>query len=286
MENRNIIDAIFDIITNNQYDIKAYSKANNRANAVGDALEDYIKDVFAGATNVADLDERDRLLAECFSYQGNTNNPPDIMLKGGDAIEVKKIEKITAGLALNSSYPKAKLFADSHLISKDCRECEEWSERDMIYATGVVDGEKLRNLMFVYGCDFCADKEVYERIYNAVKVGVKTIPDIEFGETAELGRVNRVDPLGITYLRMRGMWHIENPFKVFSRYFELSGSVFNFVAIINEEKYNTFSNVARLEELAERVNTLSIRDINIKNPNNPVQLKRAKLISYAYSVVD
>ena len=30
-----------------------------------------------------------------------------------------------------------------------------------------------------------------------------------FAETKELGRVNQVDPLGITNLRIRGMWQIE-----------------------------------------------------------------------------
>ena len=42
------------------------------------------------------------------------------------------------------------------------------------------------------------------------------LQDVEFSETNELGRVNKVDPLGITYLRIRGMWGIENPIKVFN----------------------------------------------------------------------
>lgn len=61
-----------------------------------------------------------------FSYIGNQNNPPDSMLRNGDAIEVKKIESKKAALALNSSYPKAKLYADSPMINKECRECEKW----------------------------------------------------------------------------------------------------------------------------------------------------------------
>ena len=39
---------------------------------------------------------------------------------------------------------------------------------------------------------------------------------LEAGETDELGRINKVDPLGITSLRVRGMWQIKNPSKVFS----------------------------------------------------------------------
>src|SRR5699024_11579610 len=61
-------------------------------------------------------------------------------------------------------------------------------------------------LWFVYGDCYCADKSYYERIADTIKDGVSSIPDVDFGETKELGRVNKVDPLGITYLRIRGMW--------------------------------------------------------------------------------
>lgn len=286
METRNIIDAIIEIVSNNQYDVKAYAVANNRANAEGDALEDYIKDVFAGTLHCADILQRDEYLSKYFSYLGNTNNPPDIMIRGGDAIEVKKITKITSGLALNSSYPKAKLYSNSRMLNKACRECEEWTEKDMLYAVGVVNKGYLKSLMFVYGCDYCADKETYERIFNAVKRGVKSIKGVKFGETKELGRVNRIDPLGITYMRMRGMWHIESPFKVFAPYYKTEKADFNFVAIINESKYQTFENRAELEQLEKENANLKIADVKIKNPNNPAELKNAKLITYAYTITD
>ena len=283
MGNRNVIDAICEIVNTKQYNVRAYAVANNRANAEGDALEGYIKDVFAGVVNGGNSAARDEKLSECFSYLGNTNNPPDIMIRGGDAIEVKKITKITSGIALNSSYPKSKLFADSRMINKTCRECEEWSEKDMLYATGVVNKGGLKLLMFVYGQDYCADKEVYERAYNAIKKGVKRINGVEFGETKELGRVNRVDPLGITYLRMRGMWHIENPFKLFNKYYTNNNADFRLIAIINKDKYNSFDNKEQLEQLVERTPEMSISDIKIKNPNNPAQLREAKIIVYAYT---
>lgn len=286
MRPRNIIDAIIEIVSNNHYNVKAYAVANNRANAEGDALEDYIKDVFAGTLHYTDIQRRDEQLSRCFSYLGNTNNPPDIMIKCGDAIEVKKITKITSGLALNSSYPKAKLYSNSRMINKACRECEEWTEKDMLYAVGVVNRGYLKSLMFVYGCDYCADKETYERIYDAVKHGVKSIEGVELGQTKELGRVNRVDPLGITYMRMRGMWHIENPFKVFSSYYNIENADFNFVAIINEQKYNSFENRVELEQLQKDNSNLKIADVRIKNPNNPAELKNAKVITYAYTITD
>jgi hypothetical protein len=63
--------------------------------------------------------EQSRLdqFSRVFSYQGNPNNPPDLMIRQGDAIEIKKIESPHSSLALNSSYPKAKLFSHSTMLT-------------------------------------------------------------------------------------------------------------------------------------------------------------------------
>ena len=228
----NIINAIIQLVTNPKFELKAYSENHNRANNMGEALEEYIKDIFAGTVNEKDENVRNQKLSEVFSYLGNQNNPPDSMLRGGDAIEVKKIESNDSSLALNSSYPKAKLFSESPMIKKACRTCEEWTVKDMIYAVGVVDRNNLKSLAFVYGEDYCADKTVYEQIKDVIKTGVESIRGVDFSETKELGRVNRVDPLGITYLRVRGMWGIENPFSVFSYIYKRDYSKkFNFMAL-------------------------------------------------------
>ena len=203
------------------------------------------------------------------------------MLRGGDAIEVKKIESNDSSLALNSSYPKAKLFADSPMIKNACRTCENWTVKDMIYAVGVVDDNNIKSLALVYGDDYCAEKSVYEQIKTVIKNGVESISGVEFAETKELGRVNRGDPLGITYLRVRGMWGIENPFSVFDYVYKRDYSKkFNFMALINNEKYYSFDNYSTLEEMCQNIVGLKIADIKIKNPNNPAQLKEAKLITY------
>ena len=57
---------------------------------MGEALEEYVKDIFAGTVNETDENIRNQKLSEIFSYLGNQNNPPDSMLRGGDAIEVRK----------------------------------------------------------------------------------------------------------------------------------------------------------------------------------------------------
>lgn len=277
----NIIDAIIRLISSPKFELKSYSESHNRANNMGQALEEYIKDLFAGTVNEKDENIRNQKLANVFSYLGNQNNPPDSMLRGGDAIEVKKIESGDSLLALNSSYPKAKLFSDSPMIKKACRTCEKWTVKDMIYTVGIVDDNNLKSLAMVYGEDYCAEKDIYEQILAVIKNGVERIPNVEFSETKELGRVNRVDPLGITYLRVRGMWGIENPFRVFDYLYKRNDSEkFNFMAVINSEKYASFDNRGELEFLCKTHDTLKITNVKIKNPNNPAQLKDAKLITF------
>ena len=221
------------------------------------------------------------IISEVFSYLGNTNNPPDSILRDGDAIEVKKIENKSSSLALNSSYPKAKLYSNSSMITDACRNCEEWKEKDIIYAIGTCEKNKLTSLIFVYGEDYAAENKIYENVKNKIKLGIETINGLEFSETNEIGRVNRVDPLGITYFRIRGMWGIENPVKVFDYIYKRDDSKqFNFMALINEDKYLSFSNTKELEDLEKENKNLEIKDVRIKNPNNPAQLKKAKLITF------
>ena len=93
----NVIYAIYNLVTRARFDLSEVSGAKNRANAMGDALEDYIKNLFA---DTFDMSESDRLKkwAQVFSYFGNNSNPPDAMLWNGDAIEIKKLESESAVL--------------------------------------------------------------------------------------------------------------------------------------------------------------------------------------------
>ena len=279
--NKNIIDAIINIVKNPIVELKEYSISHNRANSMGEALEEYVKDIFSGTLFETDKNKRMEIISEVFSYLGNTNNPPDSILRDGDAIEVKKIENKSSSLALNSSYPKAKLYSNSSMITDACRNCEEWKEKDIIYAIGTCEKNKLTSLIFVYGEDYAAENKIYENVKNKIKFGLETINGLEFSETNEIGRVNRVDPLGITYFRIRGMWGIENPIKVFDYIYERDNTKqFNFMALINDDKYNSFFNREELENLEKENKYLEIRNVKIKNPNNPAQLRSAKLITF------
>jgi hypothetical protein len=122
--------------------------------------------------------------------------------------------------------------------------------------------------------------ETYQRIKTTISDGIKTIPDVVFADTKELGRVNQVDPLGITNLRIRGMWQIDNPRIVFNYLHKPTEKDFELVCIIPAEKYSGFPKESRtkLEGITE--NGFSIENTQIKNPNNPAKLMDCKLIKF------
>jgi len=277
----NILNAIVNIVNNYQQDIVANSSGNNRANNMGDGLEEYIANVFAGTYDLTSDKIKLEKFNETYSYKGNRNNPPDLILKNSDAIEIKKLESKNSAIALNSSYPKSKLYKDSTMITKACKECEKWDVKDMLYAIGQVRNNHLKSLWLVYGDCFCAEKEIYERIKDTISSGISNIDNVEFTKTKELGKVKKVDPLGITDLRIRGMWHVDNPNKVFSYIYEYDDNKkFQLIALIAREKYKKFP--LRDREALENIKDeeISLEDVKIKNPNNPVQFIDAKLILF------
>jgi len=278
----NILKAIQNIAKTPISQLKESYSSRNSINNMGEALETYIQDAFADTISEADTHIRTQKISDTFSYLGNQNNPPDIILKNGDAIEVKKIQSKGATIALNSSYPKHKLYANDSKITDACRQCENWNVKDIIYAIGVTNDKNLQNLWLIYGDCYAASREIYTRIGQTIKQGVSDITDIEFAETKELGRVNRIDPLGITNLRIRGMWHIDNPLRVFQDVYNINEqNRFSLVCIIRQEKYESFGVLDK--DKIRNHHRIAIQDIKIKNPDNPAQLINAKLITLATS---
>lgn len=274
----NVLKAIINIQKKPIRELKSNYSGRNTINNIGEALEAYIQDAFADTISESDEIVRSQKISEVFSYLGNQNNPPDIMLRGGDAIEVKKIQNKDSAIALNSSYPKHKLQSDDSKITEACKNCENWDIKDIIYAVGVTNDENLQHLCLVYGDCYAASRETYSQIGKTIKDGVTKIPDIEFSKTKELGRVNRVDPLGITNLRIRGMWHIDNPLKVFGDNREVEDKyTFSLTCIMRKTKYQSFSE-ADISDITKNEN-LSVTDIKIKDPNNPAKLIDATLIT-------
>lgn len=273
----NILKALLNI-SKGTNDLKEVVKYENRIVNVGYALETYIRDSFCAVPGSLEDSDRDNAYNDVFSYLANQNNPPDAMIKGGDAVEIKKINGWNSGdVALNSSYPRSKLYSNSTLITQKCREAEKgWKEKDMIYAVGNIVGKKIRLLSFVYGDCYAADKEVYEKVASTVKNSIE-LEGLEAGNTRELGRVNRVDPLGITYLRVRGMWGIKAPSGVFKQHIKVDrDSEFIIFAIMKSQKYLLSS---KEDRKAIENSDYEISNIKIKDPNNAAKLVDAKLIT-------
>ena len=278
----NLLTAILSIKKKYDVSIEHIVSGNNRMNNMGEGLETYIKNGFASLFDEDDENKRNEIINDVFSYTGNKNSPPDLMLRGGDAIEIKKIESKPGNIQLNSSHPKDKLKSNNLKISKHCIQCEDWTEKDLIYVIGHVPkgGKSLKSLWLIMGDCYAAESATYSRVENKISEQVSLIPDIDSdSETNELSRANNIDPLGISYLRVRGMWIIKHPSKVFNYLYEYNDSLnFQMISILKTEKYNEFPLKDR--NALEADQDISIQDIRIKDPNNPANLLDAKLIKY------
>lgn len=278
----NILEAIINIAKLPILEIDELTFGNNRVTNVGDGLEVFIKNAFSNNFNILDEKEKIENYSKAFSYEGSQTRPPDLMIKGGDSIEVKKTESISSELQLNSSHPKAKLFSSSHLINSHCRTCEDWKEKDIIYTIGHIPSKSktLSSLWMIYGTIYAADENVYTDLKNTITEKIEKIDNINFSETKEIGRVNYVDPLKITNMRIRGMWLLQPPVKVFNYIYKYETELkFQLIALIPSEKYNSFPLESRnkIENLA--YSNLSIENVKVKNPNNIVNLIDCKLIT-------
>ena len=280
----NILSAISEIVSFGKFDLKNYASTYLiRINAVGEQLEFYVKDAIANSLKLSQ-NKKENAYSKVFSYLGNQNNPPDMIIKNSDAFEIKKIESQKSSLALNSSPPKDKLLSKDIRITNACRNCEpnKWEEKDLFYVIGHAKGGKVKYLFFIHGTCYAADHDIYDRVHNPIKKEVDSIIDslkLEKGKTVEIGKVKRVDPLGITELRIRGMWQIQNPLKVYENFCKIEDKdKFHLFALMRKDKYGSFPEEDKKE--IEKNSNIFVKDIKIKDPNNPAKLVEAKLISF------
>jgi len=279
----NILMAIKNIAEFGDTNLQGYStKYLIGINAAGEQLEYYLKDAFANSFSAV-KSRKQLIYSNVFEWNGNQNNPPDFILKGGDAFEIKKKESAGGAIPLNSSSPKDRLHASDCKLSADCRICDggEWAEKDIFYIVGHVSKGKIRHLFIAHGRCYAAKKECYDRVEGSLKKSIDGIIGslgLEGGETLELGRVHRVDPLGITELRVRGMWQIEHPMKVFEDiYTNKKAKRFGIAAIMTKEKYDSFPKADRTA--LEKTPRIRKKIVKVRDPNNPAKLMEAVLLS-------
>ncbi len=284
----NILRAIKNISNYGKNDLKDYSSTYLiRINAAGEALEFFVKDAFCDSFT-RPKNDKEELHRASFSWLGNQNFPPDLIIRMGDAFEIKKIESLRPStIALNSSHPKDKLYHDEKRITDACKRVDGggWKEKDLYYVVGCTQNGKIKYLFFVQGTCYAAEREVYERIERRIKIGVEDcirLNGIEGGsETVELGRINRVDPLGITNLRIRGMWMIENPIRVFDYIYHYnSNQDFTLIALMKKDKFDSYPHEDR--EALIQDSSIKVKSVKIKDPNNPAEIIDAQLITVGW----
>ena len=202
-------------------------------------------------------------------------------MENGDAIEIKKVQSVNSQLALNSSYPKDMLHCDDTRIKKEVKMLEDgnWKEKTLFYIVGCVPkGEnRVSDLLFLDGSLYAARRETYEELSTLISDAVTKSEGVEFYPTNELGKVKKVDPLGRTDLRIRGMWHIESPFKTFSDFINTKDKAYNFCTLVSLNNYNKLSDINR-KKIENHV-SLEIKKIKVQDPNNGAKLIEAVMVS-------
>jgi hypothetical protein len=282
-----VLTAIADIVSHQAFTLPTSGPGHTSINQSGIAFETFCKDRLVGLEPGAD-DKREKLYKRYLIYQGANNNPPDAMYcggDGGDAFEFKKRGgKPTGDIPLNSSWPKDRLTQRSYGITASCRECESWTERDLFYICGGVPANTTR-IAWIWICDarlMAAEDKRYRAIYNTIRSGVRDIPDIQCADTKELGKVKKCDPAGYTRLRVRGMWAIDQPGKLFKDLPGVRSSTRPTLhALIRLKKWNALSSHSRsrIDALAKKDGFLKSK-VEVPDPNNPRATIPAVLIRY------
>ena len=278
--NRNIVDAIGTLIN--------LSAPLNQKFAGYDDFADFVKNLFADSFNLMPYKQR-ACRRENFSFVSSGAEIPDFMLCGGDAVEIKTV-RLKSGehdpvkcspIEFNTVYPRQKLFFDDPLVTNECRCAERWQEKDVVYVVGALKRRQLIHLCMIYGVDYCAGEKYYSGLNYELKKLIAKIRAARFPYTRELARIGTVDPMGATYLKLYGMWHVENPWSFFRDVCRPNPNAnFSFMCIINREKFHQLDNGRKIFAWAKDCDGLRLAKIRVKNPDAPDTFRDALLIRY------
>ncbi|MFL2819275.1 MAG: NgoPII family restriction endonuclease [Candidatus Puniceispirillales bacterium] len=240
------------------------------------AFENFVKSIFIDK-NDSDYPNN---INDYFSYLGEKNHPPDLILNEGDAFEIKTLESATGDIQLNSSFPRDKLEIDDPKLTNKCRNCEdlEWKEKDIFYAIGHVNKKKiLKSIFFVHGSCIACPSHYYSNLLNNLTEHMN-MSDFSFSQTDEIGRLNNIDPLDYTHLRVRSMFILKNPLKIFEFCKINKTSDLNVFCIMTNKKYFSFGK--DLLQILEKKNDIEIQDKNITSPINKNNIIKCKYIHF------
>lgn len=296
----NIIKAIINIINHRQAFNGTPNGGGNRMNVNGDSLEGFVKDAFAGTFGSPKGNQR--WVNTCFSHLGNAHNPPDMILIGGDAIEVKK-EKTLGQLQLNSSCPIDKLYQSNPKISDRARNCDggNWHSKDILYVIGTEPQAQLgpKKIWMIFGDCLSPNEKVFRNLEQEIKTAVQAIPNYNWVHTNELAKAKDVDPLGTTDLRVRAMWMLDHPNVLFQHcvssciqqnkinyadphnFTYNRNASFQMYVLMKKSKFDSLPQADRDNIINRRCHNLLVEDVTIADPENPAVSMACKLICYS-----
>ena len=240
--------------------ISLTSQPRGSLGAQGKPFEIFAKNMFAECLGALSS-HVDAAWERTFSWRGSANHPPDFMVREGDAVEVK-IHGGVGQIQLNSSPPKRTLKVTDPRIQEGCRTCEDWSEKDFLYFIGKANEEFVEALWLIDGTCIADHADTYDMIFDKLAL---TVSDLGGEPGNEIGRLNNVDPLRATSLRVRAMWLLEHPARVFQSFLtppEQGSFVLN--VLVAADKWDAYTS----EEIAA-VTALSSHGVSVRRIEIP-----------------
>jgi len=260
--------------------ISLTSQPRGSLGAQGKPFEIFAKNMFAECLGALSS-HVDAAWERTFSWRGSANHPPDFMIRGGDAVEVK-IQDGVGQIQLNSSPPKRTLKVTDPRIQDGCRTCEDWSEKDFLYFIGKANEEFVEALWLIDGTCIADNANTYDMIFDKLAV---TVTDLGGEPGNEIGRLNNVDPLRATSLRIRAMWLLEHPARVFQSVLlppEHGAFVLN--VLVSADKWDSYSNEEVAAVTALSGSGLNVQRIEIPDSGSLGQQQEAVHVSWKVDV--
>ncbi|HCZ45396.1 restriction endonuclease [Brochothrix thermosphacta] len=277
-EKTNVLIALKNILERNSSVLTPIFRADNTANAAGDSLEYFIKDMFCTGASQYQYDyEKEKIYDQYLSWKGNSSNFPDFIIHGGVGVEPKKLNNLSySNIALNSSYPKSYIYPNTQNIPAKINE-PAWKSKEIIYVVGNLNttNNKLNTLWFVYGNTMIADSEIYLNLITDIRNSIKRT-DATLKESKELARAIGIDPLKHSNLRVRGMYELKHPQQIFTSYITMEKDInktYIYVVILKKD-FDCIIDKPDFSMFFEKKQLIK-NDILIPNPNGKDDLLEA-----------
>ena len=147
---------------------------------------------------------------------------------------------------------------------------------------GKANEEYVEALWLIDGSCIADYAETYDILFDKLAL---TVTDLGGEPGNEIGRLNNVDPLRATSLRIRAMWLLDHPAKLFSTIFLApEPGVFVFNALVSAKKWTSFtdSDIDALKKL--EAEGMEIKRVEIPSSSKKNEFVHAVHICWRVSI--